>query len=621
MTQLMPSRTDQLTASISLRAKQGGRTGVIGSGPGPAARHASLSNGAPSSHNRYQTAELLGRGGMAEVYRAVDTLLGRAVAIKRMRTDMAVNPVYRSRFRREALAAGRLNHPAIVAVYDTGEERDAAGASIPFIVMELVEGRSLRDVLCNGEKILPERALELTVGVLDALACSHAAGIVHRDIKPGNVMLTSSGAVKVADFGIAHAVSDGSGTVTLAGTVLGTAQYLSPEQARGKAVDVRSDIYSVGCLLYELLVGRPPFTGDSPVSVVFQHVSEAPDPPSSACSDICADIDAVTLKALAKDPDDRYQTAAEMKADIESVLNGRHPPVAAPVPAQHPSADDRHGVRPRRRLVSLLAAITAVLIVGMGAAALDAWRPSQAQDTSPPTVEVPAVMGLSRVGAESLLRNAHLVPRFEFVNGADDVSVDTAINQRPRGGVTAAPDSAVIVTINVGSRRAAIPRNLIGLDVDKATKTLRLAGFMNIKIEKALPSTQGVFAGQVMSIDPAEGRTVRLAERITVTYAGGAERAPQLGVTQPRVSTKGSGQNRPSDSPPGRLARQSDTSGAAGAHQAEGDDTKKSEPKKDSGDLTKAEPGKEKGGGDGGQGGGLRIDPKSLLPLDSAGLP
>jgi hypothetical protein len=266
--------------------------------------------------------------------------------------------------------------------------------------------------------------------------------------------------------------------------------------------------------------------------------------------------------------------------------------------------------------MSLLAAITAVLVVGMGAAAVDAWRPSQAPDAGPPAVDIPAVMGLSRVGAESLLRNAHLVPRFEFVNGADDVSVDTAINQRPRGGVTAAPDSAVIVTINVGSRRAAIPRDLIGLDVDKATKTLRLAGFTNIKIQKAPPSTLGIFAGQVMSIDPAEGRTVRLAERITLTYAGGAEGPPQFGVTQPRVSTRGgSGQNARSDSSPGQLAGQSDKSAATGARQAEGDQTRKSEPKKDSG-----EPRKENGGGSHGQGGGLHIDPKSLLPLDPAGL-
>jgi serine/threonine-protein kinase len=272
--------------------------------------------------NRYQTLELLGRGGMSEVFRGFDHHLGRPVAIKRLRADLVTNPTFRGRFRREALAASSLNHPAIVAVYDTGEERDRAGASIPFIVMELVQGRSLRDALHEDGKVSQVHALELTAAVLEALTCSHNAGIIHRDIKPGNVMLTTSGQVKVADFGIARAVSEASGTATMPGTVMGTAQYLSPEQGRGDPADARSDIYSVGCMLYELLVGQAPFSGDSAVSIVFQHIYDIATPPSAAQPEISVSVDAITLKALAKDPADRYQTATEMRRDIQRVLSG-----------------------------------------------------------------------------------------------------------------------------------------------------------------------------------------------------------------------------------------------------------------------------------------------------------
>src|ERR671919_793401 len=232
---------------------------------------------------RYEAGEPLGRGGMAEVRRGVDNRLGRSVAIKRLRIDLASDATFQARFRREAQSAASLNHPSIVSVYDTGEELDPNGSGVllPYIVMELVEGRTLRDILREGRKILPERALEITASVLSALDYSHRAGIIHRDIKPGNVMLTPSGDVKVMDFGIARAISDASSTMTQTAAVVGTAQYLSPEQARGETVDSRSDVYSTGCLLFELLTGRPPFVGDSPVAVAYQHVGETPLAPSS----------------------------------------------------------------------------------------------------------------------------------------------------------------------------------------------------------------------------------------------------------------------------------------------------------------------------------------------------
>ncbi len=281
---------------------------------------------------RYEVGELLGRGGMAEVRKGHDSRLGRVVAIKRLRTDLASDTTFQARFRREAQSAASLNHPAIVAVYDTGEEPSTDGTHVaqPYIVMEFVAGRTLRDILREGRKILPERALEITSGVLSALDYSHRAGIIHRDIKPGNVMLTPSGDVKVMDFGIARAMSD-SNTMTQTAAVVGTAQYLSPEQARGETVDSRSDVYSAGCLLYELLTGRPPFVGDSPVAVAYQHVREPAQPPSDHDTDLPPAVDAIVMKSLAKRREDRYQSAAAMRSDIERYLAGR--PVQAPVPA------------------------------------------------------------------------------------------------------------------------------------------------------------------------------------------------------------------------------------------------------------------------------------------------
>ncbi|MFJ2646093.1 Stk1 family PASTA domain-containing Ser/Thr kinase [Streptomyces sp. NPDC087420] len=275
---------------------------------------------------RYELGAVLGRGGMAEVYLAHDTRLGRSVAVKTLRADLARDPSFQARFRREAQSAASLNHPAIVAVYDTGEDY-VDGVSLPYIVMEHVDGSTLRELLHSGRRLLPERTLEMTVGILQALEYSHRAGIVHRDIKPANVMLTRTGQVKVMDFGIARAMGDSGMTMTQTSAVIGTAQYLSPEQAKGEQVDARSDLYSTGCLLYELLAVRPPFVGDSPVAVAYQHVREEPQPPSVYDPEITPEMDAIVLKALVKDRDYRYQSADEMRADIEACLDGQ--PVGA----------------------------------------------------------------------------------------------------------------------------------------------------------------------------------------------------------------------------------------------------------------------------------------------------
>nr|WP_236652326.1 Stk1 family PASTA domain-containing Ser/Thr kinase [Streptacidiphilus neutrinimicus] len=288
--------------------------------------------------DRYELGGVLGRGGMAEVHVARDVRLDRVVAIKTLRADMARDSVSQARFRREAQSAASLNHPAIVAVYDTGEDF-LDGISLPYIVMEYVEGSTLLALTQSGRRLLPERALEMTVGILQALEYSHRSGIVHRDIKPANVMLTRQGMVKVMDFGIARAMGDAGMTMTATSAVIGTAQYLSPEQARGEQVDARTDLYSTGCLLYELLALRPPFVGDSPISVAYQHVQDQPQPPSLYDPQISPDIDAIVMRALVKDREQRYQSADEMRADIERVLSGQTLSIMAqPAPQVKPAS-------------------------------------------------------------------------------------------------------------------------------------------------------------------------------------------------------------------------------------------------------------------------------------------
>lgn len=265
---------------------------------------------------RYRMTHRLGRGGMAEVFAAEDVRLGRTVAVKLLRSDLAEDPVSKARFTREAQSVAGLNHHAVVAVYDSGEDT-FGGQTVPYIVMELVEGRTIRELLMNAEAPPPEQALIIVSGVLEALAYSHQHGIVHRDIKPANVIITHSGAVKVMDFGIARALHGAQSTMTQTGMVMGTPQYLSPEQALGKAVDHRSDLYATGCLLYELLALRPPFTGETPLSVVYQHVQDIPIPPSETSDVAPPELDGLVMRALAKEPDDRFQSAEEMRGLVQ----------------------------------------------------------------------------------------------------------------------------------------------------------------------------------------------------------------------------------------------------------------------------------------------------------------
>ena len=284
---------------------------------------------------RYEVGELIGRGGMADVHLGHDTRLGRQVAIKMLRSDLARDANFLMRFRREAQSAAGLNHPAIVAIFDSGEDDsvvegpNGTRTTLPYIVMEYVDGETLRQQLTDQQQLQPAEAIRVTEGILDALAYSHRMGIVHRDIKPANVMITTGGHVKVMDFGIARAIADTAATMTQTQSVVGTAQYLSPEQAQGQTVDERSDLYSTGCLLFELLAGRPPFTGDSAVAIAYQHVGELPQPPSVFNDAVAGDLDAVTLHALAKDREARYQDATAFRDDLENVRLGRQISAAA----------------------------------------------------------------------------------------------------------------------------------------------------------------------------------------------------------------------------------------------------------------------------------------------------
>src|ERR1700744_932091 len=375
--------------------------------------------------DRYELDGVVGRGGMAEVYRARDLRLDRTVAIKTLRTDLARDQTFQARFRREAQSAASLNNPSIVAVYDTGEDM-SSGVPVPFIVMEFVDGRTVRDLLIEGHRLLPERTLEIVSGVLRALEYSHQAGIVHRDIKPGNGMVTRNGDVKVMDFGIARAMSDAQATMTQTAQVIGTAQYLSPEQARGERVDARSDLYSTGCLMYELLTGRPPFTGDSPVAIAYQHVRENPVPPSVVDPDIPSWADAIVLKAMAKDPADRYQSAAEMRMDVQRAMNGMavsastrldsygrtqamggatmmaNPTTSVP-PYQYGDQTDHGGEPPRRSYRALLWVLGLLVVLGaVGALAYLLFGGGGK------TYPIPLVSGLTQAKAEQEITAAHL---------------------------------------------------------------------------------------------------------------------------------------------------------------------------------------------------------------------
>jgi serine/threonine protein kinase len=476
--------------------------------------------------DRYELGEVLGYGGMAEVHRGRDIRLGRDVAVKTLRVDLAREPSFQARFRREAQSAASLNHPAIVAVYDTGESQ-LDGVPVPYIVMEYVDGRTLRDVLKAERHIMPTRALEITAEILNALDYSHRNGIIHRDIKPANVMLTRSGEVKVMDFGIARSVAQASAAVTQTAAVIGTAQYLSPEQARGEQVDPRSDVYSTGCLLYELLTGAPPFTGDSAVAVAYQHVREDPIPPSRLNPDISPAIDAIVLKAMAKNPANRYQSAAEMREDIERALSGV-PVLATPLlhdqtVSIEPVADDefvRRQPRGRRSLVYIM-----VVLIAIGMFILIGVIARHLLETKHPvvTIPVPNVSGFSQSDAIATLTNAGLNPVVQPGTSAT-VAKGIVITENPPQGTPLPRNTNVTIYVSSGPQAVQVPDLTNQSLADAKSELARDKLTLGTTTLKDSPQS----ANTVLSQTPVAGATVNSGSAVNIVVASGNSTVPDV---------------------------------------------------------------------------------------------
>jgi serine/threonine-protein kinase len=497
---------------------------------------------------------------MAEVHAGHDTRLGRTVAIKMLRSDLARDPSFLARFRREAQSAAGLNHPAIVAVYDSGEDEDvdSGGATIalPYIVMEYVEGRTLREILNETTVMETEEAARVTEGVLDALSYSHRMGIVHRDIKPANVMLTPSGDVKVMDFGIARAIADTAATMTQTQSVIGTAQYLSPEQAQGKQVDARSDLYSAGCLLYELLTGRTPFTGDSPVSIAYQHVGQAPQPPSVYQPGLSADLDAVVLHSLAKDRDARYQDASQFRSDLSAARGGRPissaahgtaagagalagdptmaMAVADPTQVVGAQGDPQHNTaslpaigrdpadepaKPHKATYALLAVavIAALVLLGLAGKAVFGG------DKAAPKVSVPNVISLTQVEAVSKLRAAGFVAAVSTAKS--DADKGKVIDQNPRPSVLVAPKTTVTITVSSGPGEVVVP-NVNGFTVESAAVAIREAGLALGQVESV--DNPNVAKGKVIETVPKADATVTAGTTVLLKVSSGKVKVPDV---------------------------------------------------------------------------------------------
>jgi eukaryotic-like serine/threonine-protein kinase len=504
---------------------------------------------------RYELDGIVGRGGMAEVFRARDIRLDRIVGVKTLRDDLARDQTFQARFRREAQSAASLNHPSVVAVYDTGEDM-VGGTPVPYIVMEFVDGRTLRDLLRDDRRLLPERAAEITDGVLRALDYSHRNGIVHRDIKPGNVMLTRTGEVKVMDFGIARAVSDSQLTMTQTAQVIGTAQYLSPEQARGERVDARSDLYSTGCLLYELLTGRPPFTGDSPVAIAYQHVKEDPIPPSRIDPEVPAWADAIVLKAMAKDPADRYQSAAEMRNDIQRALAGA--PVAAPMRTEvygpgtrrmgggatqtvgrtaaippygyGPEQDATDYDRPPRKAWPWVAAILTALVLAAAIFAVIFFT------SSGNGVSVPSVVGLPLAQAKTEITQAGLTVGTVTDKASSTISKGDVISSSPAFGSNASKGSAVNLVVSSGSALVAVPA-VTGDSLSAAEAAIRGAG-LNPVVNYEPSAPAGSSPNVVLSTSPTQGTQVKPGSTVTLNLPPKAQTMPNVvGQTQAAATT------------------------------------------------------------------------------------
>ncbi|HEY8700959.1 MAG TPA: Stk1 family PASTA domain-containing Ser/Thr kinase [Arthrobacter sp.] len=544
---------------------------------------------------RYELGGLIGRGGMADVHRGVDARLGRTVAVKLLRPDMARDPQFQARFKREAQSVAALNHPSIVAIYDTGEHAVPDGSEdnirVPYIVMEFVEGSTLRDLI-RANEVSIDRAIDFCLGVLSALEYSHKAGIVHRDIKPANVMFCeASNSVKVMDFGIARAIADSSATMTQTQAVVGTAQYLSPEQARGETVDARSDLYSAACLLYEMLTGRPPFIGDSPVSVAYQHVREIPEPASRFNPEVSEALDSVLAKALQKNRADRFQDAAAFRRALRAARAG------VPVPelpaTEAPTDPNDHVPAPERTVATEAFAYTGARFLDDAPTGRLRPRANTLGDGNALPAQAPAVYGPSEADELplGLPRERERSPRqksrrrawmttlviftllvltggglwlYGIVNRPapvpkvpipavasltesaalqelyranlrpqirriqnDTVAKGTAIGTDPAAGTSLDPNSEVALNISEGPSVVKIPDNLPGQTEAAARDVLRQSGLVGAPTTTEANSAT-VPAGRVITTSPAPGQMVAPGSTVEIVVSTGKVSMPEL---------------------------------------------------------------------------------------------
>lgn len=499
---------------------------------------------------RYELGPLIGRGGMSDVHLAVDAKLGRRVAVKLLKSALASDPVFRSRFRHEAQAAARMAHPTIVRVFDAGEEivREPGGGEtvVPYIVMEYVEGRLLKDIIADGPLAVAEAA-RIAEGILTALEYSHRAGVVHRDIKPGNVMVTSSGQVKVMDFGIARAISDSAATVAQTSSILGTAQYFSPEQARGETVDARTDLYASGVVLFEMLTGRAPFQGESAVAVAYQHVSEAPPTPSSINPQVSPAMDAVVLHAMAKDRFERFQTASEFRDDVSAAASGQVPPKRVDAPADFTSTlfgvnpqaaagseaamrqlsvddDERRARTQSRPPVAWIWAGIAVVGVVIAAVLFWALNLERTPLVEAVAIPVPNVVGLQYDEGGQILVDAELQPD-PVTEVSDSVPEGEIISTDPAAGITVSPGQVVTVIVSAGPQPIDVPSlTLLSLAEAQALLTERGLVLGTVTTENSSSVSKDI----VIRTDPEAGTALKAGGTVNLVVSTGLVRVPDV---------------------------------------------------------------------------------------------
>ena len=497
-----------------------------------------MANQGPTVFNgRYELHRQLARGGMAEVFLARDLLLDRPVAVKVLFDEFSNDPSFVERFRREAQRAANLNHPNIVSVYDWGEERGTY-----FIVMEYVEGRSLAEIIRTGGPLHPDRAAEVASEIAAALGFAHRNGIVHRDVKPGNVLVAPSGLVKVADFGIARALVGPQNEFTRPGTVMGTATYLSPEQAQGREVDTRSDLYALGVVLYEMLLGRPPFTGDTPVAVAYQHVENSPPSLRVAGASVADSLEAITMKLLAKNPVNRYPTAEDLRNDLRRYGEGAHdlrPTAPASVGVRAPTNVASGSTPPRRRLAmrrddglrrtALFTVVMAILLVALGYLVVEFVDTIGVDEVTPPaelgTVEVPNLIGTPLDQARSTLRDARLSVQMDYEMNTD-YPENTVFDQQPRAGAKVEAAETVRLWVSQGTG----PMVLLEVIGDSKSDAVEDLEAMGLRVDTVEVEDPVVPVGQVMDQNPTGGSTITPGSRVILFVSKGPamEQIPDL---------------------------------------------------------------------------------------------